>query len=122
MLSFTLANKLCIVAPSNSINSAVPYQICVASALYRELSSINADTDKANHDMAQTYGTGLTLIGPGAAVKYGLGSAVTASGLLNSLLAGMFVKSYLFTLPSWTKGVLQAQAQYNRDVKACGGS
>jgi RHS repeat-associated protein len=101
----------------------IPYNLCVAAALYNELSSIKSLTDKANSDLKKTYGLGAVLIGPAAAVKYGIGgSAISLNGLITSFVAGIFVKTYFITLPSWVAGFSQAESQFQSDVKACGGS
>jgi len=111
------------LAPNNNPAPAIPYKACVAAALYNELTSIQAYTNKANSDLGKTYGVGLGLLGPAAFLKYGIGgSAVTGGGLLTSYLAGAFAKAYFVTVPSFASGVSQAANQYNQDVKACGGS
>ena len=109
-------------APNNTPTPAIPYKVCVAAALYNELTSIKSYTDKANADLGKTYGVGLGLLGPAAFLKYGIGgSAVTGGGLLTSYVAGAFAKAYFVTVPSFASGVAGAASQYKQNVKACGG-
>jgi hypothetical protein len=90
--------------------------------VYNALTSLKSNTDKPNNDLEKTYGLGAALAGPGAFVKYGMGgSAVTGSALLQTVLAGAFVKTYFITVPSWLSGIKQTDNQFKSDVAACGG-
>ena len=107
----------------NSLPAAVPYTVCVAAALSNELTSIKSYTDKANADLQKTLGLGAALLGPGAFLKYGMGSSTAfgAPALAQSFLAGAAAKAYFITVPAFASGVSAAAKQYKQDVKACGG-
>jgi hypothetical protein len=55
-------------------------------------------------------------------MKWGMGGTVTpATGLLYSALAGVFVKTYFVTVPSWFAGLKATDDQYKKDIAQCGG-
>ena len=67
--------------------------------MYNALTSLKSNTDKPNNDLEKTYG----------------------SALLQTVLAGAFVKTYFITVPSWLSGIKQTDNQFKSDVAACGG-
>lgn len=108
------------LAPNNTPH--IPYKMCEAGALYNALSSLKSNTDKANSDLAKTWGLTGALAGPAAGIKWGMGGSPTSiTGLGQAILAGIFVKTYFVTVPSWFAGVKQTDNQFKADLAACGG-
>ena len=107
---------------TNQVNNiSVPYNLCVAGALYRELQSVKSATAAANKDIAKTVGFGALTLGPADAMKYAMtGRPFSGAMLFYGYLAGVTSKTYMITLPIWANQVAAAQTQYQKDVRSCG--